>query len=167
MNTQTIFMCVVALLIGVLVANMLQNVCGCKKVEGFGILTADGGGINGGLGRSDDGQNQITGGVLKNFINMTNQRFNEYNPPDDDSGFACGGYAGSTESLPVSQAVEDLRSLCLTTAVDGGGYDTDAFNQGLSTTLTAYESRLEDSVCKAAKDFDSSDKIEEACNSLP
>ena len=36
MNTQTIFMCVVALLIGMLVANMLQNVCVCKKVEGFG-----------------------------------------------------------------------------------------------------------------------------------
>ena len=36
MNTQTIFMCVVALLIGMLVANMLQNVCGCKKVvEGY------------------------------------------------------------------------------------------------------------------------------------
>ncbi len=33
MNTQTIFMCVVALLIGMLVANMLQNVCGCSKIE--------------------------------------------------------------------------------------------------------------------------------------
>jgi hypothetical protein len=42
MNTQTIFMCVVALLIGMLVANMLQNVCGCKKVEGFANDSVEG-----------------------------------------------------------------------------------------------------------------------------
>ena len=36
MNTEKIIMCVVALLIGMLVANMLTNVCGCKTgVEGF------------------------------------------------------------------------------------------------------------------------------------
>ena len=34
MNTETIVMCVVALLLGMLLANMLKNVCGCKTVEG-------------------------------------------------------------------------------------------------------------------------------------
>tara|TARA_B100000902_G_scaffold332560_1_gene330570 strand:+ start:130 stop:801 length:672 start_codon:yes stop_codon:yes gene_type:complete len=36
MNTQTILMCVVALILGMLLANMLKNVCGCKVVEGQG-----------------------------------------------------------------------------------------------------------------------------------
>ena len=34
MNNQTIVMCVVSLLLGMLLANMLKNVCGCKVVEG-------------------------------------------------------------------------------------------------------------------------------------
>ena len=34
MKTDQIVMCVVALLLGMLLANMLQNVCGCKVVEG-------------------------------------------------------------------------------------------------------------------------------------
>ncbi len=34
MNSQTIVMCVVALLLGMLLANMLKSVCGCKTVEG-------------------------------------------------------------------------------------------------------------------------------------
>ena len=32
MNSETIVMCVVALLLGMLMANMLKNVCGCNKV---------------------------------------------------------------------------------------------------------------------------------------
>ena len=57
MNTQTIFMCVVALLIGMLVANMLQNVCGCNnKVEGFGIENAH--------GAIDKGQNPNSNEIL-------------------------------------------------------------------------------------------------------
>lgn len=36
MKTETIVMCVVALLLGMLLANMLTNVCGCKVVEGQG-----------------------------------------------------------------------------------------------------------------------------------
>ena len=36
MNTQTILMCVVAIILGMLLANMLKNVCGCKVVEGQG-----------------------------------------------------------------------------------------------------------------------------------
>tara|TARA_B100000900_G_scaffold413093_1_gene436272 strand:+ start:1068 stop:1376 length:309 start_codon:yes stop_codon:yes gene_type:complete len=35
MNNQTIVCCVVALLLGMLLANMLKNVCGCKLVEGL------------------------------------------------------------------------------------------------------------------------------------
>ena len=34
MNSQTIVMCVVALLLGMLLAHMLKDVCGCKVVEG-------------------------------------------------------------------------------------------------------------------------------------
>ena len=32
MDTKTIVMCVVALLLGMLMANMLKDVCGCKAV---------------------------------------------------------------------------------------------------------------------------------------
>ena len=32
MNSQTIVMCVVALILGMLLANMLKSVCGCNKV---------------------------------------------------------------------------------------------------------------------------------------
>ena len=34
MNNQTIVCCVVALLLGMLLANMLKSVCGCKLTEG-------------------------------------------------------------------------------------------------------------------------------------
>jgi len=34
MNSQTILMCVVSLILGMLLANMLKSVCGCKVVEG-------------------------------------------------------------------------------------------------------------------------------------
>ena len=33
MNNQTIVCCVVALLLGMLLANMLKSVCGCKLTE--------------------------------------------------------------------------------------------------------------------------------------
>jgi hypothetical protein len=36
MNSETIVMCVVALILGMLMANMLKSVCGCKVVEGQG-----------------------------------------------------------------------------------------------------------------------------------
>ena len=35
MKTDQIICCVVALLLGMLLANMLKNVCGCKVVEGM------------------------------------------------------------------------------------------------------------------------------------
>jgi hypothetical protein len=39
MKTETIVYCVVALLLGMLLANMLKNVCGCKNVvEGMDLL---------------------------------------------------------------------------------------------------------------------------------
>jgi hypothetical protein len=34
MKTETIVMCIVALILGILIANMLKSVCGCKIVEG-------------------------------------------------------------------------------------------------------------------------------------
>ena len=36
MKTDHILMCVVALILGMLLANMFKNVCGCKVVEGKG-----------------------------------------------------------------------------------------------------------------------------------
>ena len=42
MNSQTIVMCVVALILGMLLAHMLKNVCGCNKVvEGTGDYCGD------------------------------------------------------------------------------------------------------------------------------
>ena len=42
MNSQTIVMCVVALLLGMLLTNMLKSVCGCKTVEGqLGCIDPD------------------------------------------------------------------------------------------------------------------------------
>ena len=40
MNSQTIVMCVVALILGILLANMLKNICGCNKVVEPGIFNA-------------------------------------------------------------------------------------------------------------------------------
>ena len=37
MDTKTIVMCVVALILGMLMANMLKSVCGCNSVEGFNL----------------------------------------------------------------------------------------------------------------------------------
>ena len=34
MKSESILCCVVALLLGMLLANMFQNVCGCKNIEG-------------------------------------------------------------------------------------------------------------------------------------
>ena len=38
MGTDQIMYCIVALLLGMLLANMLKNVCGCKTVEQFDII---------------------------------------------------------------------------------------------------------------------------------
>jgi len=40
MKTDQIICCVVALILGMLLANMLKNVCGCKVVEGHVPVTA-------------------------------------------------------------------------------------------------------------------------------
>ena len=41
MNTEQILMCVVALILGMLLANMLKSVCGCKVVEGQNFTPTD------------------------------------------------------------------------------------------------------------------------------
>ena len=41
MNTENIVMCVVALLLGMLLANMLKNVCGCKNIVEGQELTGE------------------------------------------------------------------------------------------------------------------------------
>ena len=41
MNNEQILMCVVALVLGMLLANMLKNVCGCKVVEGYDTCYSD------------------------------------------------------------------------------------------------------------------------------
>lgn len=38
MKTEQILMCVVALILGMLLANMLKSVCGCKVVEGQVVI---------------------------------------------------------------------------------------------------------------------------------
>ena len=42
MNTEQILMCVVALILGMLLANMLKSVCGCKVVEGQSCCHGEG-----------------------------------------------------------------------------------------------------------------------------
>ena len=39
MNTDQILMCLFALILGMLLANMLKGVCGCKVVEGQNICS--------------------------------------------------------------------------------------------------------------------------------
>jgi hypothetical protein len=39
MGTDQIMYCIVALILGMLLANMLKSVCGCKVVEGFSSVT--------------------------------------------------------------------------------------------------------------------------------
>ena len=41
MDSKTIVMCVVAFLLGMLMANMLKSVCGCKVVEGQEVSPCD------------------------------------------------------------------------------------------------------------------------------
>ena len=47
MNSETIVYLVVALLLGMLLANMLKNVCGCKTVEGQAGCGTRGCGVSG------------------------------------------------------------------------------------------------------------------------
>ena len=60
MNTEQILMCVVALILGMLLANMLKSVCGCKNlIEGQSVGTCSwpGGAYTGvGYGPDEDGQ---------------------------------------------------------------------------------------------------------------
>lgn len=37
MNNETIIICIVAFLLGMLITNMLKNICGCKTIEGAGL----------------------------------------------------------------------------------------------------------------------------------
>ena len=49
MKTETIVMCVVALLLGMLLYHMLKGVCGCKSVEGLSCEEGRGPTIGGGV----------------------------------------------------------------------------------------------------------------------
>ena len=128
MNTQTIFMCVVALLIGMLVANMLQNVCGCKKVEGFSAQLGD---------RTDPSVNPDMG-IIDQFI--------ENNQGDEND--ACGMWHQYRQAVPVESAVTALSTYCdqsttyksqeewikgLQRIVNPGDDQADAFKKGTCT----------------------------------
>ena len=65
MKTETIVMCVVALILGMLMANMLKSVCGCKTdvVEGIGEL------CNGNRNYTDDDGNCLKLPLDKNWCN--------------------------------------------------------------------------------------------------
>jgi len=81
MKTEQIVMCVVALALGMLVANMLTNVCGCKtNVEGLRFL-------------GDPLQNTPGSGVLQRQIDVVNSS-------------ACGGDA-SIDGCPLSGPLTD------------------------------------------------------------
>lgn len=132
MNTQTIFMCVVALLIGMLVANMLQNVCGCKKVEGFASGSAD---EDTGMPLTIDEKN-----IINKFIKLENQNVENSNP--------CGGFYGDIRNpaIPAGEIINELKtSVC----DNDRSYDT----------LTEYLKTIDRGNCIAVDegDFDSTD----------
>ena len=69
MNSETIVYCVVALLLGMLLANMLKNVCGCKTIEGatfMGVPTNKLGDSNCWFGDCRDGSQGETLGTRIN-----------------------------------------------------------------------------------------------------
>ena len=76
MGTDQIMYCIVALLLGMLLANMLKNVCGCKNVEGFCKESAFACG-----GSSDDGKECIA-----------------RDPNDDCPGMKCQEYCSSLDN---------------------------------------------------------------------
>ena len=152
MNTQTIFMCVVALLIGMLVANMLQNVCGCKKVEGFKEIDESRGGTS-------------YRALLGNFI--------DDNQDDEDN--SCGGSPQNFGSLPAVRALNDLKRSCTNPTItdmlrNGGNYDQSSAKLIFNNTLNNFESN--GGACTWATPvegddiFDSSDYLKNACDSL-
>jgi len=139
MNTQTIFMCVVALLIGMLVANMLQNVCGCKKVEGF----------RGGIPRSVPPSDDIE--KINQFI-VPNQE-NERGSPgfDENLGDPCGLWHNDPNAVKSSDAVAALRNYCS----NGTVYKTqEEWSQGLQSLLKDNSTVFGPGECTARGDVD-------------
>ena len=68
MKIETIVYCVVALILGMLIANMLQNVCGCKIVEGAVL----GGSVNKHYNNNGSGANNNCSGTNNNNCSGTN-----------------------------------------------------------------------------------------------
>ena len=134
MNTQTIFMCVVALLIGMLVANMLQNVCGCKKVEGF-----SGGGLPG----------RAPNMTKIDYFIKNNQRdsdacggLSEYSNISDEAAEDALKFFCSQENVNADGALQDFLNDDENSAVFGTGectaltdtdFDSSCISSGLST----------------------------------
>ena len=120
MNTQTIFMCVVALLIGMLVANMLQNVCGCKKVEGFVVVDSENNINTGANPNTDSRMSAIDQFIVNNQMN--GRRANRA---------ACGGRHTNSQSMKISEAEDILKTLCSGDTLNGAG----DFNTALSDMI--------------------------------
>ena len=120
MNTQTIFMCVVALLIGMLVANMLQNVCGCKKVEGFVVVDSENNINTGANPNTDSRMSAINQFIVNNQMN--GRRANRA---------ACGGRHTDSQSMKISEAEDILKTLCSEDTLNGAG----DFNTALSDMI--------------------------------
>ena len=98
MNNQIIVCCVLALLLGMLLANMLKNVCGCKLVEGQTPRYTDGtpmyphscfgdnieAATGGGATRTQREENRLTPAQCGRCDLMPQQ---ENNPTDDNIGY--------------------------------------------------------------------------------
>jgi hypothetical protein len=121
MNTENIVMCVFALILGMLLADMLKNVCGCKKVvEGQGTcVTLLPGTIN---GKDVDAGIDCTG-----WLTVTESLPDDFTPPGE-----CGGNP-NCEACAYAGTMYGMVGGCNFTAetggappVVGGGGGTDA-----------------------------------------
>ena len=106
MKTENIVMCVVALLIGMLLANMLKNVCGCKTVEGLTGVS------NGACASKRCNSNQTCGTQHEQpntrLTDMGHHGFANFTPKEVCAQYTSwGGCTGAMEVLKCSPTTPD------------------------------------------------------------
>ena len=77
MGTDQIMYCIVALILGMLLANMLKNVCGCKTVEGWktnGVTQTKDYNADSACTKNDDCGFEYSDGLPDFTHNINNQR---------------------------------------------------------------------------------------------
>jgi len=105
MKTETIVMCVVALILGMLMANMLKSVCGCKSVvEGLGCAV-------GGCARGPNGENMVidTTNNLGNCLTYGELRTKRNTMAAQIAAVRDDGAAGGKSQADIEQAAEHIR----------------------------------------------------------